>query len=623
MNRLIIVLFALLAFQAGIAQNKIKIESAEDLPKHYYDLQGNKAMDYINNRDLLLELAVTLEKDLRDDLEKYDIQDKATLRGYHSNFSMIHFLKDDMRSALEEIEKGRKLTEKESDKYMYNFTLDEFIKTRLEYSDLQEDGFKEAFKANLSSVLESMPFEVVQEDIEGMTGSLDIAKPNLLQGMIEGQMQPIIDKAGKQVPKFIVLQILNAALTYDMYLPYVDEVYKPVFQTYYDNHHVDVEMVDIWKDRDISFDKDLDLYPVVVGIWDSGVDELIFPENNRWVNKAEKPDGKDNDNNGYVDDIHGIAYDLESNKVPEILFPIEKVNSNYAQYEKYLKGLLDLQAMIKSDEADELKQYIATLPPEEVNPFIENLGMYSNFSHGTHVAGIAAKGNPNAKLLAARITYDYKNIPDPPTQELSERTALAFKNTVEYFKNHNVKVVNMSWGFSQNGFEQALAMNGIGENEEERKALAEKLFGIEKEALYNAMKGAQDILFVVSAGNSNDDLEFAQRIPSGLQLSNLLRVGAVDIEGKETGFTTMGKGVDVYSNGYEVESYIPGGEKRKYSGTSMAAPQVVNLAAKIWAVNPDLSVAEVKDLIVKGATPSEENKDILLIHPQRSLSMIQ
>ncbi|KJF44251.1 S8 family serine peptidase [Draconibacterium sediminis] len=623
MNRLIIVLFALLAFQAGIAQNKIKIESAEELPKHYYDLQGNKAMDYINNRDLLLELAITLEKDLRDDLEKYDIQDKATLRGYHSNFSMIHFLKDDMKSALEEIEKGRKLTEKESDKYMYNFTLDEFIKTRLEYSDLQEDEFKEAFKANLSSVLESMPFEVVQEDIEGMTGSLDIAKPNLIQGMIEGQMQPIIDKAGKQVPKFIVLQILNAALTYDMYLPYVDEVYKPVFQTYYDNHHVDVVMVDIWKERDVSFKDDLDLDPVVIGIWDSGVDESVLPEENRWINGLEKRDGKDNDNNGFVDDINGVGFDLNGNKVTELLFPIKEKNSNYQQYEKYLKGLLDLQAMIKSDEADELKKYIVTLPPEEVNPFIENLNMYANFSHGTHVAGIACKGNPKAKIMAVRLTFPYENIPAPPTLENSTYWAKMYKNTVQYFEDNNVKVVNMSWGYSQNSYETRLAMNGVGENEEERKALAKKLFNTEKDAMYSAMKDAPEVLFVVAAGNSNNDVGFANNIPSGLKLSNLLVVGAVDIEGKETGFTTMGKGVDVYSNGYEVESYIPGGEKRKYSGTSMAAPQVVNLAAKIWAVNPDLSVAEVKDLIVKGATPSEENKDILLIHPQRSLSMIQ
>ncbi|WP_167611441.1 S8 family serine peptidase [Maribellus sediminis] len=623
MKKLIVGLLMLFAIQFVFAQEKIKIERAEDLPKHYYDLKGNKAMDYINNRALLLELAGKLEANLRDDLEKYDIQDKATRRGYYSMFSVISFLKNDFEPALDEIHAGRKLTEKESDKYMWNLTEEVYMKTKLEHPDLPEEAFKAAFKTNLEAALEKMPFEVVREEIEAMTGSLDILSANLLQGIIEGQLQPIIDKAEKQVPEFVANQLLGLRMTYDMTLPYVEEVYKPVFQAYYDKNHVEVEMVDIWKERDIAFTNDMKLTPVVVGIWDAGVDESVFPENNRWVNKAEKPNGKDDDNNGYVDDINGIAYDINGNKVSEILFPIAEVNSNYHQYEKYLKGLMDLQAMIKSEEADELKKYISALTPDEVNPFVENLGLYGNFSHGTHVAGIAAKGNPQAKILAARLTFPYENIPAPPTMETSKNWAQLYKNTVQYFKDNHVRVVNMSWGYSQNYYESVLAMNGIGENEEERKALAKKLFGMEKDALYTAMKDAPDILFVVAAGNANNDVDFANDIPAGLTLPNLMKVGAVDMEGKETGFTTIGKGVDVYSNGYEVESFIPGGETRKYSGTSMASPQVVNLAAKLWAKNPDLSVAEVKNLIIKGATPSAEKPEILLIYPQRSLGMLQ
>lgn len=623
MKKLIVGLLMLFAIQFVFAQEKIKIERAEDLPKHYYDLKGNKAMDYINNRALLLELASTLEANLRDDLEKYDIQDKATRRGYYSMFSVISFLKNDFEPALDQINAGRKLTEKESDKYMWNLTEEVYMKTKLKHPDLPEEAFEAAFKTNLEAALEKMPFEVVREEIEAMTGSLDILSANLLQGIIEGQLQPIIDKAEKQVPEFVANQLLGLRMTYDMTLPYVEEVYKPVFQAYYDKNHVEVDMVDIWKERDIAFNDDMKLTPVVVGIWDAGVDESVFPENNRWVNKAEKPNGKDDDNNGYVDDINGIAYDISGNKVSEILFPIAEVNSNYQQYEKYLKGLMDLQAMIKSEEADELKKYISALTPDEVNPFVENLGLYGNFSHGTHVAGIAAKGNPQAKILAARLTFPYENIPAPPTMETSKNWAQLFKNTVQYFKDNHVRVVNMSWGYSQNYYESVLAMNGIGENEEERKALAKKLFGMEKDALYTAMKDAPDILFVVAAGNANNDVDFANDIPAGLTLPNLMKVGAVDMEGKETGFTTIGKGVDVYSNGYEVESFIPGGETRKYSGTSMASPQVVNLAAKLWAKDPDLSVAEVKDLIIKGATPSAEKPEILLIHPQRSLGMLQ
>jgi subtilisin family serine protease len=603
------------------SQNKIKIERAEDLPKHYYDLAGIKAMDYINNLDLCIELANKVGKNLKEDLEKYDIQDKATLRGYYSDFSTISFLKNDLKTALQNITEGRKLTEKESDKYMWGLLEEAYFKTKIDNPDAPFDKFQAALKNNLNSVVSNLPFAVVQEDVESMIGSFDIVSKNLLQGIAEGQMQPIIDKAQNQVPQFVVSQLLNIRMTYDFLLPNKEEVYKPVFQNFYDKNHINVELVDIWKERDIVFQNDENLNPVNIGIWDTGVDGTVFPENNRWTNLKEKKDGKDNDQNGYIDDINGIAYNIEGIPVQELLFPIEKLNNNYRQYEKYLKGLLDLQAMIKSNEADELKKYISALAPADVNPFIENLNMYGNFSHGTHVAGIAAKGNPYAKIMAARLTFPYENIPAPPTMENSKRWAKLYENTVEYFKKNNVKVVNMSWGYDQNYYENLLAMNGIGENEEIRKKMAIELFGIEKNALYEAMKNAPEILFVVAAGNANNDVDFANDIPAGLTLPNLIKIGAVDIEGKETGFTTMGKGVQVYSNGYEVESFIPGGEKRKYSGTSMAAPQVVNLAAKIWSKNPSLSVAEVKDLIIKGATPSKVNPDILLIHPKQTLEM--
>lgn len=179
----------------------------------------------------------------------------------------------------------------------------------------------------------------------------------------------------------------------------------------------------------------------------------------------------------------------------------------------------------------------------------------------------------------------------------------------------------MSWAYSLRGYEYALAANGIGESEEERKAMAGEYFNIERDAFYNAMKNAPEILFITSAGNSNDDLDFSSSIPKSFDLPNLMQIGAVDIEGKATGFTTMGKGVDVYANGYEVESYVPGGNKQKFSGTSMSSPQVANLAGKIWAKYPGLNAMQVKQSIIKGAAPSGNNAEILLINPKKSLEL--
>ena len=92
-------------------------------------------------------------------------------------------------------------------------------------------------------------------------------------------------------------------------------------------------------------------------------------------------------------------------------------------------------------------------------------------------------------------------------------------------------------------------------------------------------------------------------IPSSWDLPNLLVVGAVDQAGDPTSFTSGGETVRVYASGFEVESYVPGGTRMPMSGTSMASPQVCNLAGKVFAKNPKLTPAEVVALIQKQRDP--------------------
>ena len=101
-------------------------------------------------------------------------------------------------------------------------------------------------------------------------------------------------------------------------------------------------------------------------------------------------------------------------------------------------------------------------------------------------------------------------------------------------------------------------------------------------------------------------------------LPNLLTVGAVDKAGDEASFTSYGPTVVVHANGYQVESVIPGGEKLAESGTSMAAPQVANLAAKILAVNPKLAPTEVIALIRDTADKTPDGRRMLL-HPAKAV----
>ena len=153
----------------------------------------------------------------------------------------------------------------------------------------------------------------------------------------------------------------------------------------------------------------------------------------------------------------------------------------------------------------------------------------------------------------------------------------------------------------------------------ERKKEAREIFDIGKDGLYNALKSAPDILFVTAAGNSDNDVNFDEVIPSSFDLPNLITVGAVDQAGEETSFTSFGKNVLAYADGFEVDSPIPGGSHLKLSGTSMASPEVANLAAKLFALDPKLTPGEVIDLIKGGLEANPTDSRILLLNPKKSI----
>ena len=142
-----------------------------------------------------------------------------------------------------------------------------------------------------------------------------------------------------------------------------------------------------------------------------------------------------------------------------------------------------------------------------------------------------------------------------------------------------------------------------------------------KRILTGAIQSAPEILFVAAAGNTNQNAAFAEAIPPALELPNLLTVGAVDQSGRPTDFTSFGKTVALYANGKSIEACIPGGERMTVSGTSFSAPQVSNLAAKLFAIDPSLKVSEVMDLINQGASPGPDGT-ISLINPKRSVVLL-
>jgi subtilisin family serine protease len=380
-----------------------------------------------------------------------------------------------------------------------------------------------------------------------------------------------------------------------------------------------VEKHDIWEARQVDLSQIADLDPVIIAVWDTGVDTDVFADR-LFVNQNEKINGLDDDGNGYIDDVHGIAYTLEVAKTQELLYPIENPE-DLNERKDLIKGLSDIEAAIDSPEAAALKKRLGEMNPEEVKPFIEQLVRFGLYMHGTYTAGLASEANPYARILVVRLTDDYRMVPLPATVEKSKKWASMFQEVIDYLKASGVRVVNMSWTGRLRTRENNLEVNAIGEDAGDRARRAREMFDIEKYALFEAMKNAPEILFVTSAGNKDDDVAFEDYYPNAFALSNLLVVGAVDQTGSETSFTSFGETVDVYANGFEVESYIPGGDRLPASGTSAAAPNAANLAAKLLAVEPRLTPEDVIALMIEGADQNSNSR--LLINPKRSLELLK
>ena len=592
---------------ACFSQPKKVVKSESDLPRFTYAVKGNVADLLRADSPAFNDFAAKVRADLELVLNNYQIEDKSTKRQLLDAQLSFEELDGRNEQGLRTIEEIRSLEEKPDAKLMADLTDKAILEARLDSKASSGAAYQAAFAKRFAAAVNALPWNVVQDRVKQLKGRYEILSEPYIAGRLASGVQPMVDKS-QAIDNQTAWQLLNVRRAALYTIPLKGHATETL-ESYVVAHAV--VKPDIWEPRDVTLSANDKLTPVLIGIWDSGVDVSNFPQQ---LYTDPMP--------GWHDP-HGLAFDDQGGNSKSLLLPIPETELKaYTPFLPTLKGIEDQTVGVDTPEASAFRQKAASMPPDQSRALFDRLKLYDPYIHGTHVAGIASRGNPAARLVVFRFNDQLPDLTFAPTTAWAQRLAADFREIGEYCRTHQVRVVNMSWGDQPSEFETWLSKTGQGKDAADRKKQALELFEIWKAAIADAIKSAPGTLFICAAGNSNSNPGFDQDVPPSLHLPNLIAVGAVNQAGDETSFTSYGSSVVVDADGYNVESNVPGGVKLKLSGTSMASPGVTNLAGKLFAVDPNLTPQQVISLIKEGATASDDGRRHL-IDEKRSMELLK
>ena len=201
--------------------------------------------------------------------------------------------------------------------------------------------------------------------------------------------------------------------------------------------------------------------------------------------------------------------------------------------------------------------------------------------HGTHVAGIIAADQNG--IGTTGVAPDATIMPVRVLDSSGSGTAQAVAAGIRYAAQNGADIINLSLGGSLSTVIQA------------------------------AIQYAQSlhVLVVAAAGNDSGSTPgYPARFSA--TMNNVISVGAYSSANQIAGFSDRvgsSGAVQVDAPGVNVYSTYIGDRYATLSGTSMAAPQVAGLAALALSANPNLSAADLRNVIVNGANHAISGSD--------------
>lgn len=615
MKRHLLLLFFLIIY--SFAKGQQKIDYVYDLPCYSYKI--DTSITKFITTPAFSQFIDEVEKDINYTLQTYQIEDFTTLSNYYLTLAQIHILKKEYEKSIEYIEKAKSIQWKDSYKQCFGLLYRTIAKTEsVDKENLKLDFFQKQLKSDLKSiewksthnVLENEHYQTLLVTDDRITREIDRFK-NQMNYKKEIASETAYDLIQKTIIKKYINLITNGFVpvlnTYlKKHTPFFPDYYLGCNEATFPNY-VDTSM----------------LYPVLVGQIDLGIDTTVFNTNQIYKNKADPIDGKDNDRNGFIDDYHGIAFDsvdLPSKKSYPSLYFTDSLNE-HIHLNKIRKGIYDIK-IFQYHTPDAEYALTHLIKNKDYKSYIKNLreiGKFLDGSHGTSTAAIILRHNPTAILIPNKIFTAY----DVDFTNLNSFNAWiqTLDQMIDYNKKKGVQIINISLYMD---FYRLLPLFYSEQKNSLDVCLANKLTGIYIQNLNESCKKifskSPEILFIIGAGNNNADVSFTASALSHIDLPNVLIVGGVDCTGDVNYFSAIGKDINIYANSYDL-AQLPEGQTQIQWGTSFSCPQVTNLAVKLLAINPNLSVKQLRALILDGATINKE-KNTKILNAHRSINLL-
>lgn len=355
-----------------------------------------------------------------------------------------------------------------------------------------------------------------------------------------------------------------------------------------------------------------------IAVTDSGTDfSHEWLKGRALINPNEKAGNMvDDDRNGKVDDIMGWNFVDDYGKIffPQHLYVVDDFMF------KIFDVISRLQAGNPTEEDIKFwKENVSEIAPEKKQAIVAKLNFYGQYAHSTHCSGIIASISPESKIMSNRVFPDTppdepqvlaanekpkKGIADIFYKVIAAISNGTFEKAATYIKEQRIDIANYSLGISlQNIAKLALVVKGVKNPTPEQ--LSEETVRVAAQYIPVGKKWVEsspETLFVIAAGNDGSDNDKLPVFPAVVRAENAITVAATKGNSSLADFSNWGiNSVDIAAPGVAILSSVPSADHKKLvpmSGTSMATPYVVGVAAKVKDINPKLKPAELKAILM-------------------------